>query len=121
MADDLERLGREVDASALPMVVVDREGVVLLANAAMWSFTGFSADDVVGDFVEALLPSSLRWGHARYRMGFFAEPSDREMATGMTVVVRCQDGSEVAIEGITLRADAVDGVTVAVATLRFLP
>ncbi|MEA3077849.1 MAG: hypothetical protein QOF60_2757 [Actinomycetota bacterium] len=115
---DLADLGRELDASAWPMVVVDQEGVVVLANSALWSLTGFSADDVVGDFVEALLPSRLRWAHARYRMGFFAEPSDREMAIGMDVVVRCKDGREAAISGITLRAGSVDGQTVAVATLR---
>jgi protein-histidine pros-kinase len=115
---DLQGLGQELDGSALPMVVVDQEGVVVLANSALWSLTGWSADDVVGDFVEALLPSRLRWAHARYRMGFFAEPSDREMATGMDVVVRCQDGREAALAGITLRAASLDGQTVAVATLR---
>jgi hypothetical protein len=66
-----------------PIVVVDREGVVVLMTAAAADLWDVDPDAVVGEFVEMLVPSKLRWGHQAYRRGFLAEPSQRDMAEGM--------------------------------------
>jgi PAS domain S-box-containing protein len=79
------------------LVVVDREGVVVLMTPAAEKLWGFDEVDVVGEFVEMLVPNSLRWGHQAYRRGFIAEPSPREMADGMQPHLQRADESLVPI------------------------
>jgi PAS domain S-box-containing protein len=112
-----EDLQQQLRDSETPTVAVDREGVIVFVNGATTGLLGYDPDDLVGDFVEALVPSDMKWGHARYRMGFFAEPSPREMAIDMEPVALHKDGSKVPIH-VQLRPHDVGGSTVAIAEIR---
>jgi PAS domain S-box-containing protein len=65
------------------IVVVDVQGVVVLMSNPAEALLGVSSDDVVGEFVEMLLPAKKRWGHQAYRRGYLAEPRDRDMDPGL--------------------------------------
>ncbi len=90
------------------VVVVNLEGVVVLANAAAETLFGVPLDDMVGEYHEMLVPKDRRWGHQAYRRGYFAEPRAREMDPGLFPFVERPDGSKVLIH-VWLEPHTVDG------------
>ena len=87
-----------MEARPGPAIVIDSDGVVQLINAEACALLRHSETVVVGGFVEQLIPESVRWAHARYRLGFVTEPSERDMAWGMEPHAIAGDGSMVPIE-----------------------
>jgi PAS domain S-box-containing protein len=61
------------------IVVVQSEGAVVLMTKAAQELLGVSSEDMVGEFVEMLVPEKKRWGHQAYRRGYLAEPADRTL------------------------------------------
>src|SRR5438874_8350214 len=76
---DITKLEDSDDA----VVVVQSEGAVVLMTKAAEELLGVSSEDMVGEFVEMLVPEKKRWGHQAYRRGYLAEPADREMDPGL--------------------------------------
>jgi protein-histidine pros-kinase len=89
------------------IVVVNNEGVVVQLTASAEDLLGVSSEDIVGEFVEMLVPSKKRWGHQAYRRGYLAEPSDREMDPGLAPEAERPDGTIVPISGrlVPIRVD----------------
>lgn len=79
------------------VVVIDVEGLVVFMNAPAEKLLGVSAEDMVGEFVELLVPEKKRWGHQAYRRGYFAEPNKREMDPGLEPEAERPDGTIVPI------------------------
>jgi PAS domain S-box-containing protein len=90
------------------VVVVDVEGVVIFMNAPAEKLLGVDAEDMVGEFVELLVPEKKRWGHQAYRRGYFAEPRKREMDPGLYPEAERPDGTIVPVSG-ELEPIRVDG------------
>ena len=80
------------------VVVVNREGLIVLLNPDAEKLFGVSSDDIAGEPVEYLVPEKKRFGHQAYRRGYVAEPSDREMDPGLEPELeRLDDGRIVPI------------------------
>jgi PAS domain S-box-containing protein len=79
------------------VIVIDIEGVVIFLNAPAEKLLGVDAEDIVGEFVELLVPDGKRWGHQAYRRGYFAEPNKREMDPGLYPEAERPDGELVPI------------------------
>lgn len=79
------------------VVVVDVQGVIVVFNKGAEGLFGYSADDIVGEFIEVLLPDGMQWGHQAYRRGYFAEPNEREMDPGLDPHAAVADGTLVPI------------------------
>jgi PAS domain S-box-containing protein len=97
---DFDSLPDEIKAFAdeeTAVVVIDVEGLVVFINSPAEKLLGVDADDIVGEFVELLVPSKKRWGHQAYRRGYFAEPNTREMDPGLYPEAERPDGTLVAI------------------------
>jgi PAS domain S-box-containing protein len=77
--DEISAL-RESDEA---IVVVNNEGLVVLMTPTAEKLWGIDAEDIIGEFVEMLVPSKMRWGHQAYRRGYQVEPRDREMDPGL--------------------------------------
>jgi len=90
------------------IVVVQGEGVVAVMTKAAEELFGVSSEDIVGEFVEMLVPDKKRWGHQAYRPGHLAEPADREMDAGPFPEAERPDGTIVPIAA-RLEAISVDG------------
>ena len=90
------------------LVVVDREGVVRLMSPPAEKLLGVTADDLVGEYVEMVVPEDKRWGHQAYRRGYLAEPSDREMDPGLHPEAERPDGETVPI-AVRLEPRTEDG------------
>ncbi|MDM0117718.1 PAS domain S-box protein [Variovorax sp. J22R133] len=80
------------------LLLVDREGVIRLANPTALDLLGYAADELVGLPVDQLVPDAIRPRHAAYRNAYAAHPRARAMGTQMELVARRKDGSEVMVE-----------------------
>jgi PAS domain S-box-containing protein len=81
------------------VVVVDVQGVVIFMNSPAEKLLGVDAEDMVGEYVEMLVPEKKRWGHQAYRRGYFAEPRKREMDPGLYPQAERPDGTIVPVSG----------------------
>lgn len=81
-------------SSVEAIIMVDREGKILLANPVSERMFGYQTDGLVGRIIEDLLPNHLRSRHVAYRQGFNARPEPRPMGMGRDLVARRKDGSE---------------------------
>ncbi|RAW02387.1 PAS domain-containing sensor histidine kinase [Pseudochryseolinea flava] len=80
-------------SSVEAIIMVDRDGRILLANPVSERMFGYEKDMLRGLLVEDLLPESVRSRHVKYREGFTAHPEPRPMGMGRDLVARRNDGS----------------------------
>ena len=80
------------------LLLVDLQGVISLANPAALELFGYSADELVGLTVDALVPDAIRPRHAAYRKAYSDQPRARPMGMQMDLVAKRRDGSEVRVE-----------------------
>src|SRR5258708_6934044 len=83
-----------LDAAPSGMVMIDREGRILLVNAQTEALFGYSRAELLGQPVELLVPERFRNDHPGQRSGFFADPVVRSMGAGRDLYGRRKDGSE---------------------------
>src|SRR5437764_9440263 len=105
---DLPPAISELESSEEAIVVVNREGAVVLMSKPAEELFGVGAEDIVGEFVEFLVPENRRWGHQAYRRGYIAEPRDREMDPGLSPELERPDGTLVPIH-VHLVPQEIDG------------
>jgi PAS domain S-box-containing protein len=106
---DLPEQIRALSSAEEAVVAVDVEGVVVFMNAPAEKLLGVDAEDMVGEFVELLVPEGKRWGHQAYRRGYFAEPREREMDPGLFPEAETPEGELIPISA-TLEPIRVDNV-----------
>lgn len=80
------------------MVIVDSEGRIKLTNAQTVILFGYSREELIGQWVELLVPARFRKAHPDHRVAYFRAPRPRSMASGLDLVGLRKDGSEVPIE-----------------------
>jgi protein-histidine pros-kinase len=80
------------------MVIVDHEGRIELINAQTERLFGYDRQELIGQWVELLMPERFRQVHARHRGAYFAAPHPRGMGTGLELFGLRKDGTEFPIE-----------------------
>ncbi|HEY8881702.1 MAG TPA: PAS domain S-box protein [Roseateles sp.] len=117
-APDAEAIYRSLFAAyADALLLVDAGGVIVLANPAASQLLGYTAEELLGLSVDALVPDAIRPRHAAYRQGYSQHPKPRPMGTQMELVARRKDGSEVMVE-IALSPLQGQGLPYIVAAIR---
>lgn len=75
------------------MVIVDREGSIVLINAQTEKLFGHSRESLLGRPVEILIPERFRSGHLSFRSGYQEQPGTRPMGAGRDLWAMRSDGS----------------------------
>src|ERR1035437_3917466 len=79
------------------IVIVDQQGIIVLANAVTEQLFGYSRAELLGQRVEMLMPTRFHNRHEVHRKGYLAVPHTRRMA-GRELLGQRKDGSEFPIE-----------------------
>lgn len=80
------------------MIIIDREGRIILANPTIDRLFGYPRQELIGKSMEILLPERFRQAHHFQLGGYFAQPHARVMGAGMELLGQRQDGSEFPVD-----------------------
>ncbi len=87
-----------LNAAPDAMIVVDRRGLIVLANRHVESMFGYRPNELLTRPIESLLPERFRAAHAGHRGAYFDKPRRREMGAGLDLYGLRRDGSEFPVE-----------------------
>jgi PAS domain S-box-containing protein len=93
-----KRFRLAIESAPSGMVMVDRQGNIVLVNSQAEQLFGYSREELIGRPVEILVPERLAAAHPSYRTGFFRNPESRPMGAGRDLYGRRKDGTEFPIE-----------------------
>ncbi len=107
-----ERFRIAVESSPNGMVMIDREGRIVLVNREFERMFGYSRDELLGSMIEMLVPERFRARHPLHRLTYFEEPTERAMGAGRDLFGVRKDGSEIPVEIGLNPIETDDGVFV---------
>lgn len=78
--------------------MVDRAGMIALANSRAEQLFGYERTELVGNRIEILVPERYRNMHPELRVDFLSRPTARPMGAGRDLYCRRKDGTELPVE-----------------------
>jgi PAS domain S-box-containing protein len=87
-----------VEAAPDAMIVVDAQGVIVLANLQVERMFGYTRAELLGKPIELLVPERYRGRHVGHRSSFAKSPKVRPMGAGMDLRGVHKDGHELEVE-----------------------
>lgn len=113
LPEDSQLIRAAMNAAPDGILLVDRTGRILMANAAMEAISGYAAHELCGSPVSLFLPAALRDAHARHLESYFQTPSRRPMGMGRDLWITRKDGGAVPVDIALGHTDAHGGAAVA--------
>jgi len=84
--------------ATISILVVNRNGIIELANPSVEKLFGYTNAELVGKTLEILVPENARHKHAVDREGYFHKPKARPMGMGRDLTARKKDGTTIPVE-----------------------
>jgi PAS domain S-box-containing protein len=101
-----------VESSPNAIVLVNKEGKIAYINLQTEKLFGYSKGELLGQFVEILIPERFSEKHPHFRNMFFKSPSERSMGAGRELFASRKDKTEFPIEIGLNPVVTVDGTLV---------
>lgn len=95
---DYEFFKRLFNAAPDVMILVDRDGRIVVANQQVQNTFGYQGAELLGQSIELLIPERYRAAHPALRERYFATAVARTMASWRSLTARHRNGSEIAVE-----------------------
>jgi PAS domain S-box-containing protein len=93
-----EQFRLAIEAAPTGMIMVDREGCIVMVNAHVEVLFGYAREELIGRTVDILVPVGLRPHHTGFRQGFFKAPHARSMGAGRDLRGLHKNGEEIPVE-----------------------
>ena len=92
------RLRQVVEAAPSAMVMINGAGRIEMVNAQAEGVFGYQRDEMLGQYIEMLMPERFRHHHPGLRGSYFSNPLSCPMGVGRDLYGLKKDGSEFPIE-----------------------
>lgn len=96
--DAREEQSRLIEAAPSGMIMIDRQGIIVLANHLITQQFGYTQKELLGQPIEMLIPERFRLAHPAHRNSFFASPHTRRMGEGRDLFGLRKEGTEFPVE-----------------------
>ncbi|MDH3503243.1 MAG: PAS domain S-box protein [Nitrospirota bacterium] len=93
-----EKFRLVIEAAPSGMIMIDRQGTIVLANHLVTQLFGYPREELLGQPIELLIPERFRPQHPAHRTRFFAHPQSRAMGSGRHLYGLRKNGSEFSVE-----------------------
>ena len=78
-----QRFREFVEAAPDAIVIVDQQGKIVLVKAQTERLFGYGRKELLGQFIEILVPARFHRRHTKHRADYFAAPSVHPIGGGM--------------------------------------
>ncbi len=106
-----------LEAAPDAMIVTDRSGRIVLMNAQAEKLFGYAREELLGRYIEVLVPQRFHATHTQHREDYHRAPRVRPMGAGLDLFAVRKDGSEFPVE-ISLSPIAIHGETYVSSAIR---
>ena len=93
-----ELLGNALENAPDATVIVDGAGRIIFASRQVGILLGYTADDILGQGIECLLPERFRDTHVAHRRTYGRDARVRPMGVDLDLCALRKDGTELPVE-----------------------